>query len=151
MPIERLKRYCSHSAKGIKRAVFLVFGFRLRRGYCGQVVSAQLQGFSNLLLRRSLAKNQKSSLRIGHSISLTALAFEKLKQNPSAEGRFYAGDLLVNVLRVSSIFWSKFPSLKLEIAGIVDEAFEVPTITKIEFESLRQAYDSFLCASASPR
>jgi metallophosphoesterase (TIGR00282 family) len=30
-------------------------------------------GFSNLLLRRSLAKNQKSSLRIGYSISLTAL------------------------------------------------------------------------------
>jgi hypothetical protein len=33
------------------------------------VVSAQLQGFSNLLLRRSLAKNQKSSLRIGYSIT----------------------------------------------------------------------------------
>jgi hypothetical protein len=36
-------------------AVFLRFGF----------VSAQLQGFANLLLRRSLAKAQKSSLRIG--------------------------------------------------------------------------------------
>jgi len=34
--IERFKKYCSHSAKGIGRAVFLVFG----------VVSAQLQGFS---------------------------------------------------------------------------------------------------------
>jgi hypothetical protein len=73
--LERLKKYCSHSAKGIERAVFLVFGFRLRRGYGGQVVSAPLQGFSNLLLRRSLAKNQKSSLRIGHSISLTAPDF----------------------------------------------------------------------------
>jgi hypothetical protein len=39
-------------------AVFLVFGFRLRQGYGGQVVSAQLQDFLNLLLRRSLAKNQ---------------------------------------------------------------------------------------------
>jgi len=48
-------------------AVFLVFGFRLRQGYGGQVVSAQLQGFSNLLLRRSLAKNQKSSLLIATS------------------------------------------------------------------------------------
>jgi hypothetical protein len=56
--LERLKEYCSHSAKGIGRAVFLVFGF----------VSAQLQGLSNLRLRRSLAKNQKSSLRIGYSI-----------------------------------------------------------------------------------
>jgi hypothetical protein len=49
--------------KGIERAVFLVFGF----------VSAQLQGLSNLLLRRSLAKKQKSSLRAGHGIFLTAL------------------------------------------------------------------------------
>jgi hypothetical protein len=56
---ERLKKYCSHSVKENERAVFLVFG----------VVSAQLQGFSNLLLRRSLAENQKFSLRIGYSIS----------------------------------------------------------------------------------
>jgi hypothetical protein len=56
---ERLKKYCGHSAKRMEKAVFLVFG----------VVSAQLQGFSNLLLRRSLAKNQKSSLRIGYSIT----------------------------------------------------------------------------------
>jgi hypothetical protein len=61
--LERLKKYCSHSVKRIGRAVLLVFGF----------VSAQLQGFANLLLRRSLAKNQKSSLRIGYSIFLTAL------------------------------------------------------------------------------
>src|SRR5262249_6805777 len=61
--LERLKKYCSHSAKENERAVFLVFGF----------VSAQLQGFANLLLRRSLAENQKSSLRIGYSIFLTAL------------------------------------------------------------------------------
>ena len=61
--LERLKKYCSHSAKGIGRAVFLVFGF----------VSAQSQGFSNLLFHRSLAKNQKSSLRIGYSIFFTAL------------------------------------------------------------------------------
>jgi hypothetical protein len=59
---ERLRKYCSHSVKGMEGAVFLVFGF----------VSAQSQGFANLLLRRSLAKNQKSSLRIGYSIFLTA-------------------------------------------------------------------------------
>jgi hypothetical protein len=52
-------------------AVFLVFGFRLRQGYGGQVVSAQLQGFANLLLRRSLAKNQKSSLLIATSFLST--------------------------------------------------------------------------------
>jgi hypothetical protein len=60
---ERLKKYCSHSEKWNGKAVFLVFGF----------VSAQLQGFANLRLRQSLAKNQKSSLRIGNSIFLTAL------------------------------------------------------------------------------
>jgi len=37
-------------------------------------VSAQLQGFANLRLRQSLAKNQKFSLRIGYGIFLTALA-----------------------------------------------------------------------------
>jgi hypothetical protein len=47
----------------LKRAVFLGFGF----------VSAQLQGLTNLRLRQSLAKTQKSSLRIGHSFSSNAL------------------------------------------------------------------------------
>jgi len=46
-------------------AVFLVFG----------IVSAKSQGFTNLLLRRSLAKNQKSSLRIGYSIFLNRSNF----------------------------------------------------------------------------
>jgi hypothetical protein len=41
-----------------KRAVFLGLGF----------VSAQLQGFTNLRLRQSLAQTQKSSLRIGYGI-----------------------------------------------------------------------------------
>jgi hypothetical protein len=36
-------------------------------------VSAQSQGFSNLLLRQSLAKAQKSSLRIGYYILSNAL------------------------------------------------------------------------------
>jgi hypothetical protein len=53
--LERLKKYCSHSARDIEEAVFLIFRF----------VSSQLQGLSNLRLRRSLAKKQKSSLRNG--------------------------------------------------------------------------------------
>jgi predicted alpha-1,6-mannanase (GH76 family) len=60
--LEWLKKYFSHSGTDVEETVFLIFGF----------VSAQLQGFSNLLLRQSLAKNQKSSLRNGYSISLTA-------------------------------------------------------------------------------
>jgi hypothetical protein len=39
-------------------AVFLAFGF----------VSAQSQGFSNLLLRQSLAKRQKTSLLIATAL-----------------------------------------------------------------------------------
>src|SRR5437868_10091466 len=61
--LERIKKYCSHSDFESEDAVFLVFG----------VVSAQSQGFANLLLRQSLAKTQKSSRRIGYSIFLTAL------------------------------------------------------------------------------
>jgi hypothetical protein len=52
-------------------AVFLIFGFSLRQGYGGQVVSDQSQGFSNLLLRRSLAKNQESSLHTATSFLST--------------------------------------------------------------------------------
>src|ERR1700744_3084504 len=42
-----------------------LFGFWLRFG--------SVTGFSNLFLRRSLAKNQKSSLRAGYSFSSNAL------------------------------------------------------------------------------
>jgi len=75
---------------------------------------------------------------------LVPLAMERLRENPLAEGDFYAGDLLANVLRVRSAFWLEFPNLKLEVIKIAEKAFEVPTITKIEFESIRQAYDSIL-------
>jgi hypothetical protein len=61
--LEHFQKNCSHAAGKLERAVFLGFGF----------VSAQLQGFTNLRLRQSLAKTQKSSLRIGYSFSLKAL------------------------------------------------------------------------------
>ena len=48
--LERLKKFCSHADGEKERAVFLGFGF----------VSAQLQGFTNLRLRRSLAKTPKN-------------------------------------------------------------------------------------------
>jgi hypothetical protein len=64
---------CSDVGGAEGTAVFLVFGFRLRPSHggtgatAGQVVSAQSQGYSNLFLRRSLAKNQKSSLHTAAS------------------------------------------------------------------------------------
>jgi hypothetical protein len=50
---ERFNKYCSHSVSRAERAVFLGFGF----------VSAQSQAAVVMLLRQSLAKTQKSSLR----------------------------------------------------------------------------------------
>ena len=87
---------------------------------------------------------------IGQNIGLDhliPLAIEKLKQNPLAEGNFYPGDLLVNVLRADSNFWLKHSDIKTETAQIVDEAFEIPSIKKIEYEAIRDAYNSFLRVS----
>lgn len=91
---------------------------------------------------------------IGQNFSLkylVPLAVERLKQNPLAEGDFYPGDLLVNVLRIKTSFWSEYPDLKSDVVKIAEEAFEVPTITKIEFESIQEAYNFFLRASAPLR
>jgi hypothetical protein len=54
LAIEHFQKNCSHAIGKSEGAIFLSFGF----------VSAQLQGFSNLRLRQSLAKTQKSSLRM---------------------------------------------------------------------------------------
>ncbi|MES1180970.1 MAG: contact-dependent growth inhibition system immunity protein [Verrucomicrobiota bacterium] len=93
-------------------------------------------------------------IMIGQNFNLNylmPLAIEKLEQNPLVEGDYYAGDLLVNVLRADSKFWTKFPDLKSTVAKIADEALEIPTITKFEFEAIRDAYNLFLRASASLR
>ena len=90
-------------------------------------------------------------IMIGQNIGLDhliPLAIEKLKQNPLAEGNFYPGDLLVNVLRVDSNFWLKHSDIKMETAQIVDEAFEIPSIKMVECEAIRDAYNSFLRVSA---
>jgi hypothetical protein len=93
-------------------------------------------------------------IMIGQNVSLNyllPLAIQRLEQNPLAEGNLYSGDLLVNVLRVDPNFWLKFPALKAKVTEIADEAFEIPSITKIEFESIRDAYNFFLRAFASLR
>jgi hypothetical protein len=91
-------------------------------------------------------------IMIGQNIGLNylmPLAIEKLEQNPLAEGDYYAGDLLVNVLRADSCFWSQFPTLMLKVSKIAEKAFEVPKITKTEFEAIQDAYKDFLKTSAS--
>jgi hypothetical protein len=59
--LERFHKCCSGALLVILTAVFLIFGF----------VSAQSQGFANLLLHRSLAKNQKCSLHTATSFLST--------------------------------------------------------------------------------
>jgi hypothetical protein len=71
--LERFQKNCSHAIRKNKKAVFLGFGF----------VSAQSQGFANLLLRRSLAKTQKSSLLIGYSFSSNAPKPKKPHEKPN--------------------------------------------------------------------
>ena len=91
-------------------------------------------------------------IMIGQKISLDylmPLAIENLEKNPLVEGDFYPGDLLVNVLRAGTDFWRQFPELKSKVTKIADEAFEVPGITEIEFESVRDAYDLFLRDTAA--
>jgi len=77
------------------------------------------------------------------------LAMEKLEQNPLAEGNFYAGDLLVNVLQAGASFWSKSPALASKLERITSCALEVPTITKIESKAIRKAYNCFRDAHTS--
>ena len=67
------------------------------------------------------------------------LTVEKLEKNPLTEGDFYPGDLLVNVLKAGSNFWRRFPELKSGVAKIAEEAFEVPSMTEIEFDAIREA------------
>jgi hypothetical protein len=54
-------------ANNLTAAVFLIFGFRLRRGYGGQVVSAQSQGFQTCSFAEASPKIQKSSLQTATS------------------------------------------------------------------------------------
>ena len=64
-------------------------------------------------------------LMIGQGISLKfliPLALEYLESNSFAEGDFYPGDLLNNVLDVSREFWNENPSLLRRISVITEKA-----------------------------
>jgi hypothetical protein len=84
-----------------------------------------------LRLRRvQLKKLTVEDLRllIGQEIGmdhLLPLALEILRQDPFAEGDCYAGDLLVNVLGVSAVFWRQNPDWEAEVASIGRRAVEL--------------------------
>jgi hypothetical protein len=64
--LERFHKCCSAAPMAMRKAVFLIFG----------VVSAQSQGYSNLLLRRSLARKSKILAALRYIFSVNALAVQ---------------------------------------------------------------------------
>ena len=63
--LEHFQKYCSHADEERRGAVFLGFGFvsapAFAKGYGG---ASNSQVTADMLLRQSLAKTQKSSLRM---------------------------------------------------------------------------------------
>ena len=62
---------------------------------------------------------------IGQNISLeyvVPLALERLQADPYAEGDYYPGDLLVNLLRSNAGFWRRHPELRQQLVAIAERA-----------------------------
>lgn len=104
---------------------------------CHRLRRVPLKEFSVENLRIMIGQNIGSDY-------LVPLALEILVKNPLAEGDYYPGDFLVSVLRVESSFWLAHPSLKMTAKHIADEAIEIPSISKIEREAIREAYEPFI-------
>lgn len=106
-----------------------------------------------LRLRRVQLKNLTTEdfrLLIGQEIGvehLIPLALELLRENPLAEGDCYPGDLLINVLGVSEVFWQQNPDWQIEVASIgkqtverckTSQEFASETIPKVIQESVEE-------------
>ena len=64
-------------------------------------------------------------IMIGQDIGLeylVPLALERLQAEPYAEGDFYPGDLLVNVLGADVGFWRRRPELRQQLVAIAERA-----------------------------
>lgn len=62
-------------------------------------------------------------LMIGQSIGLRHLvpfALDRLEGDPLAEGDYFPGDLLLNVLRIDLSFWTTYPTLSVQLDGVLD-------------------------------
>ncbi|NBE55070.1 contact-dependent growth inhibition system immunity protein [Streptomyces boluensis] len=65
---------------------------------------------------------------VSQSVSLPfllPLAMEVLRDNPLAEGRYYAGDLLSAVLGCPPSAWALFPDLAEELEGIASQLHDM--------------------------
>lgn len=64
-------------------------------------------------------------LMIGQHISLEYLvpvALDTLEENPLAEGDFYEGDLLLNVLKIESSYWEEHKEYKMLLDKVMSKA-----------------------------
>lgn len=81
-------------------------------------------------------------LMIGQEIGLShliPLAVEKLKDDLFAEGDFYEGDLLQNVLRVTANFWQDYKNLWVTLNDLLDNNLAEVTERKIDVSEFKFA------------
>lgn len=91
-------------------------------------------------------------IMIGQNISLELLiplAIERLKQNIMAEGDFYPGDLLQNVLRANGSYWLQNPGLHKSLTKLYNnnlpslEKRVGRSITKSIFNGITESFEAF--------
>ena len=91
-------------------------------------------------------------IMIGQNISLELLiplAIERLKQNIMAEGDFYPGDLLQNVLRANESYWLQNPGLYNSLTKLYNnnlpslEKRVGRSITKSIFKGITESFEAF--------
>jgi hypothetical protein len=81
---------------------------------------------------------------------LVPIALEHLEAEPLAEGDFYPGDLLCNVLSLPHKFWSDNPKLRARAAAVAARAIDLTAGERDHgARTLRKAYERFL-ADADP-
>lgn len=87
---------------------------------------------------------------IGQGVGLNytvPMAIAVLKENLFAEGDYYEGDLLKNVLNVSSKYWANHPEQKKEVEQLFianQQEFEELDTTEDIKNKIREAFEEFL-------
>lgn len=113
--------------------------------------AAQAQSFASSLRRVPLKDFSTEDLRImiGQEIGLKYLlpiALVDLEKDPLAQGDFYPGDLLKNVLGISREFWRHHSELKERMDAIIEKAkAKLETLDESDElkETLKADLDSF--------
>jgi hypothetical protein len=74
---------------------------------------------------------------------LVPLALEHLEAEPFAEGDFYPGDLLCNVLSLPQEFWTGHPELKTRVAAVAARAMGAHEHSAFVEKAIGKAYRVF--------